>query len=141
MYAEALTELDVDANRTVIEDILFKIRERAGIKAGSDNRYGIAINMNKQSMIDFIINERRIEFVSENGNRFFDLKRRKLFENLNKVWTSRCVWIKDPISGEMSYTIEPDNQHFFDSPRMYQYPIPLAEINSARGSLKQNPGW
>ena len=140
MYAEALAELDVDAHREKIETQLFKIRERAGIEPGDDLRYGIKENMNKEEMIAFIINERRIEFVNECGNRFYDLKRRKLYENLNETWSSAAVWTK---SGEDIFTWKTQEieQHFFDTPRMYFNAIPQLEINSSGNSLIQNPGW
>lgn len=139
MYAEALTEIDVDANRNKIEEQLFAIRDRAGINPGDDERYGIAENLTKEEMLDLIINERRIEFANECGNRFFDLKRRKLYENLNEVWTSKVSWVK---SGNFfTWTAQPLEQHFFDTPRMYFSPIPQSEINSSNNTLIQNPGW
>lgn len=138
LYAEALTELNVDQNRDEIEKQLFEIRERAGIDAGRDNRYGVPANMNKDEMIDFIINERRIEFANECGNRFWDLKRRKLYEKLDGVWTSAAVWEKTGDS--FSWRVEPIEQHFF-SQKMYFSAIPQREINASDGKLIQNPGW
>lgn len=139
MYAEALTELNVDAYRKEIEEQLFKIRLRAGIDAGENGRYGIPENMNKDQMIEFIINERRIEFANECGNRFWDLKRRKMYERLNGVWTSAAVWEK---TGDDTYTwsVVPIEQHFFQE-RMYFSAIPQREINASHGKLVQNPGW
>ncbi|MDR1883276.1 MAG: RagB/SusD family nutrient uptake outer membrane protein [Prevotella sp.] len=139
MYAEALTELDVNANRTEIEKQLFAIRDRAGIDPGNNGRYGIPADMNKDAMLEFIINERRIEFANECGNRFFDLKRRKLYEKLNGMWTSAAVWEK--VGDYYSWSVQPVEQHFFDTPRMYHSAIPQKEINSSKGTLIQNPGW
>lgn len=139
MYAEALTEIDVNANRTVIEEQLFAIRERAGIEPGDDDRYGIPANLNKDNMIALIMNERRIEFANEAGNWFFDMKRRKMFEALNGKWSSAAVWTK---SGEVfSWRVQPIEQHFFDAPRMYFNAIPQREINASNNTLIQNPGW
>lgn len=140
MYAEALTEIDVDANRAIIEDQLFQIRERAGIESGEDNRYGVPANLNKDDMLALILNERRIEFANEAGNWFFDLKRRKMFEKLDGQWSSAAVWAK---SGEDIYTwrVQPIEQHFFDAPKMYFNAIPLREINASAHTLIQNPGW
>ncbi len=140
LYAEALTELDVNKNRKEIEDQLFQIRERAGIEKGIDGRYGIPANMNKDQMIDFIINERRIEFANECGNRFWDLKRRKLYEKLNGVWTSAAIWEKPASDGSSTWSIMPIEQHFF-SQKMYFSAIPQDEINASHGKLIQNPGW
>ncbi|MDR0824441.1 MAG: RagB/SusD family nutrient uptake outer membrane protein [Prevotella sp.] len=139
MYAEALTEIDVNKNRAKIEQQLFELRDRAGIDPGNDKRYGIPANLNKEDMLSLIINERRIEFANECGNRFFDLKRRKLYEKLNGVWTSAAVWVK---AGDFyTWSIQPIEQHFFDTPRMYFSAIPQSEINSSNNTLVQNPGW
>lgn len=139
LYAEALTELSVDRNREEIEKQLFEIRDRAGILPGSDNRYGVPANMDKEEMIAFIINERRIEFANECGNRFWDLKRRKLYEKLDGVWTHAAVWeqLKD---GSFTWSTMPIEQHFF-SQKMYFSAIPQREINASHGNLIQNPGW
>lgn len=139
MYAEALTEIDLDANRSVIEEQLFAIRERAGIEPGNDDRYGIPANLNKERMLDLIMNERRIEFANEAGNWFFDLKRRKMYEDLDGQWSSAAVWTK---SGDtFAWRVQPIEQHFFDAPRMYFNAIPLREINASAQTLIQNPGW
>lgn len=138
LYAEALTELNIDKNREMIEKQLFEIRDRAGIEAGTDKRYGVPMNMNKEQMIEFIINERRIEFANECGNRFWDLKRRKMYERLDGVWTSAAVWEK---AGDFyTWSVLPIEQHFFDE-RMYFSAIPQREINASHGALIQNPGW
>lgn len=134
-YAEALTELNIDANRKKIEDQLFAIRDRAGIELGDDGRYGIPANMNKDQMIEFIINERRIELANECGNRFWDLKRRKMYERLNGMWTSAAVW-----EANGTWSKVPIEQHFFYE-RMYFSAIPQREINASHGRLIQNPGW
>ncbi|MBD3588380.1 RagB/SusD family nutrient uptake outer membrane protein [Bacteroides sp. GM023] len=139
LYAEALTELDIDRNRTEIEKQLFEIRDRAGIDAGDNKRYGIPANMNKDKMIEFIINERRIEFANECGNRFWDLKRRKLYEKLDGVWTNAAIWELDN-EGVYTWTVLPIEQHFF-SKKMYFSAIPQREINASHGMLIQNPDW
>jgi hypothetical protein len=139
-----MTEINLNSYRGEIEDRLFKIRKRAGIQPGADNRYGIPANMSKEEMIDFILNERRIEFVIEAGNRYWDLQRRKLFENLNNYWSHAAVWEKvgEGDNGEVFFTwsAQPVEQHYFQ-PKMYYLPIPLKEYGSAKGKLLQNPGW
>lgn len=138
LYAEALTELDVDKNRSTIEKQLFELRDRAGIEKGDDGRYGVPAGMDKDQMIEFIINERRIEFANECGNRFWDLKRRKMYERLDGVWTSAAVWEK---AGEFyTWSVIPIEQHFFQK-RMYFSAIPQREIDASHGKLIQNPGW
>ncbi|KAA6303759.1 MAG: RagB/SusD family nutrient uptake outer membrane protein [Candidatus Ordinivivax streblomastigis] len=143
MDAEVMTEIDLEGYRNKIEDCLFAIRKRAGIDPGNDARYGITANMNKAEMIDFIINERRIELVIEAGNRFWDLQRRKLFANLNHQWSHAAVWEKvGEDNGKLyfSWSVQPVEQHYFQS-QMYHLPIPLKEFGSAKGKLLQNPGW
>lgn len=143
MDAEIMTEIDLSTYRDKIEECLFKIRKRAGILPGNDNRYGVPANMNKDEMIDFILNERRIEFVIEGGNRFWDLQRRKLFSGMNNQWSHAAVWEKiGEDNGEIYFTwsIQPVEQHYFQN-RMYHLPIPLKEYGSAKGKLLQNPGW
>jgi hypothetical protein len=138
-YAEALTELDVNANRDEIEKQLFAIRDRAGIDKGSDGRYGIKANMGRDEMIDFIVNERRIEFADEAGDRFWTLKRRRLYEKLNNVMTSAAVWDRAK-NGEYTWQIMPIQIHRFTT-RMYFFAVPQREINASHGELIQNPGW
>jgi len=144
MDAEIMTEIDIEQYRSQIEDRLFQIRSRAGILPGNDNRYGVPQNLSKDEMIDFILNERRIEFVIEASNRFWDLQRRKLFENLNNQWTYAGVWEKigEGDNGVIyySWSIQPIEQHYFLT-KMYHLPIPLKEYGSAKGKLVQNPGW
>lgn len=143
MYAEVLAEIDLNAHRATIEQQLFNIRERAGILSGADGRYGMPQNMNKDEMIAFILNERRIEFALEAGNRFWDLKRRKLFEKLNNKWSHAAVWEKmgeDNGENLFSWSVQPVEQHFFE-PKMYHFPIPLKEIEASHATLIQNPGW
>jgi hypothetical protein len=143
MDAEVMTEINLDQYRDQIEDHLFRIRKRAGIDPGSDNRYGVPKDMTKDEMIDFILNERRIEFVIEGGNRFWDLQRRKVFADLNNQWSHAAVWEKiGEDNGEIFFTwsVQPVEQHYFQA-KMYHLPIPLKEYGSAKGKLLQNPGW
>jgi hypothetical protein len=141
MDAEVMTELNLEEYRADIEDRLIQIRKRAGIEPGADERYGIPAGMDKETMIDFIINERRIEFVIEAGNRFWDLQRRKLMEKaLSKTWSHAAVWEKAEGKELYSWTVQPVEQHYFQA-KMYHLPIPLKEWGSAKGKLVQNPGW
>jgi hypothetical protein len=143
MDAEAMTELNLSANRDKIENALFAIRKRAGIEAGANGRYGVPTGMDKDEMIAFILNERRIELVLEGGARYWDLKRRKLFDKLDKQWSHAAVWEKvGEDNGELMFTwsVQPVEQHFFET-RMYHFPIPLKEIEASHATLIQNPGW
>ncbi|GHV24249.1 membrane protein [Bacteroidia bacterium] len=142
MDAEIMTELDLDGYRTQIDDCLFAIRQRSALEPGADGRYGISADMNYDDMIDFIINERRIEFVIEAGNRFWDLQRRQLLMNLNRQESHAARWVKTG-TGETavySWTMVPIERHYVQ-PKMYHLPIPLKEVGSSKGRLLQNPGW
>jgi hypothetical protein len=83
-YAEILLNLaecafELDANSSVGMDCLKEIRSRAGILPGTDGLYGIKSNP-ALSIIEVVLNERRIEFAFE-GKRFWDLRRRNMFTN------------------------------------------------------------
>jgi hypothetical protein len=143
MDAEVMTEINLNEYKDLIEDRLFKIRKRAGIEPGTDNRYGVPKNMSKDEMIDFILNERRIEFVIEAGNRYWDLQRRKLFTDLNNQWSHAAVWEKigeDAGTIYFTWSVQPVEQHYFQN-KMYYLPVPLKEFGSAKGKLIQNPEW
>ena len=80
-YAESANEVG-DQNTAL--DILKKIRQRAGIEAGTDGKYGIAAT-SKEQIREAILAERNIEFCFE-GHRFWDLRRlRKLNVLHNKT--------------------------------------------------------
>ncbi|MDR1004594.1 MAG: RagB/SusD family nutrient uptake outer membrane protein [Prevotellaceae bacterium] len=138
MKAEAMAELNTEGYRKEIDALLFQIRDRAGIEPGSDGRYGIADNLNKEQLLDLIINERRIEFANEDGNRFWDLKRRKLFQRLDGVWSKAAIW--DKAGDFYTWQVMPVQRHTFYT-KMYFSAIPQREINASHGGLIQNPGW
>ena len=79
-YAEVLLNLAESANEVgntgEALDLLYQIRERAGIEPGTGN-YGISA-ATKADLREVIFNERRIEMSFEN-KRHFDLRRRNLF--------------------------------------------------------------
>jgi hypothetical protein len=62
--------------------MLTEIRKRAGITPGTNNLYGLKANMTQTELVRAIIHERRIEFAFE-AKRYYDLRRRKLFPELN----------------------------------------------------------
>jgi hypothetical protein len=85
-FAEVMLNLAECANATgrtqEAYDMLIAIRKRAGINAGEGNLYGLKPSMSKEEMFTTIINERRIELAFE-GKRYDDLRRNKLFDQLN----------------------------------------------------------
>ncbi len=137
-YAEALNEVDLDTNRSEIEQVIFDIRKRAGILSGSNNRYGLAANLSQDEMRKIIHNERRLEFAFEE-QRFWDLRRWKEAENyLNQP--IKGVEIEKKVDGTFTYTYKEVMESTFDARRMYLYPIPLDEYY-ANNQLVQNPNW
>lgn len=76
--AECAFEAEGENSQTAIDNLV-EIRQRAGIEAGADNLYGLKSNP-EFSLLEIILNERRIEFAFE-GMRFWDLRRRNMFTN------------------------------------------------------------
>jgi hypothetical protein len=81
-YAEVLLNFAEAAAKTGHESeaiqVLRDVRKRAGIPAG-DGNYGLqSSQLNGNSLIAAILNERRIEFLAE-GIRLFDLRRWRLY--------------------------------------------------------------
>lgn len=89
------------------------IRKRAGLP-------GRDINNNKDSVLKYIAQERKIELFAEWGHRWFDLKRTK---KIGEVMTSIA-----PYKGATWNT------------NMQLYPIPIVEIGRDP-NLTQNPGY
>jgi hypothetical protein len=83
-YAEVLlnfAECAAETGRTdeAIE-ALKQIRVRAGIIPGADGLYGLQTGLSGDALIKAIMFERRLEFAFE-GMRYWDLRRRRLFES------------------------------------------------------------
>jgi hypothetical protein len=78
-YAECAAEL---GNNDEAYAVLKQIRTRAGITAGANGMYGLKAGMSKTEMIRAIVLERQIEFAFE-GKRFWDLRRRRMLQELN----------------------------------------------------------
>ena len=98
--AEVMLNLAEAANATgrITEayDMLTKIRQRAGITAGANNKYGLKENMTSAEMFTAIMNERRVELAFE-GKRYDDLRRTKLWTSLNgKFRTKLNISVKAP---------------------------------------------
>lgn len=67
------------------------IRNRAGIEAGSNGMYGLKEDLSGESLVKAVLLERRLELAFE-GHRFWDLRRRKLFETeLNGTRRHRLI--------------------------------------------------
>lgn len=137
-YAEALNEVDKDANAAEIEDCLIKLRKRAGIEPGADDRYGLPVAYTQDEMRRIIRNERRIELAFEE-HRFWDIRRWKMAEDvMNRP--VRGVEIAKEADGTLRYKYVDVRPSTFDATKMYWYPIPRGEMQG-NPELTQNPGW
>lgn len=140
-YAEALNEVDAAGstgpNAATIEGCLMALRDRAGIEAGADNRYGLPAAYTYEEMQEIIRNERRIELAFEE-HRFWDIRR----------WKIAGQVMNQPVRG-VEITRQPDGSFHYEyvdactsvfEEKMYWYPIPRGEIQD-NPALTQNPGW
>lgn len=139
-YAEALNEVDKDANKAEIESSLIQLRKRAGIEEGDDKRYGLPDNYTQEEMRKIIRNERRIELAFEE-HRFWDIRRWKIADTDESVMTNpvRGVEIIKQADGTFRYNYVDVRTSTFEK-RMYWYPISRGEIQG-NTKLTQNPEW
>lgn len=132
-YAEALNEM----NR--VEDAVTQIkliRQRGGIVAGSNTRYGIKTGITQTEMRDLIKNERRIELSFEE-HRFWDVRR----------WKTAAADLTGPVYGmkitksgtARIYEKVQVGSLLFDA-KLYHMPLPYDETVKNR-ALIQNEGW
>ncbi len=137
MFAEAKNEVDgpIDSVYTYLR----AIRKRAGILEGlSPNLYGIPDGLTQSQMRELIRNERRVEMAFEE-QRFWDLRRWKIAENIYNKPLHGMRITKN--GAAFTYQIEELGAPFqFFAPRMYRYPIPFSEI-SKNSNLVQNEGY
>jgi hypothetical protein len=163
-YAEVLLNLAEAANEMGKTDEayteLIAIRARAGIDPGSDNMYGLTPGMNQAQMRDAIMWEREVEFAFE-AKRFWDLRRRRLFEStLNgKRRTGLKTTLKSGVTKSQVSALSPAqldanyDQYFNQQvitldtqfpinwkPEYYFFAIPtsILQLNS---NLEQTQGW
>jgi hypothetical protein len=139
-YAEALNEVDKDANASTIEDCLIQLRKRAGIEAGDDGRYGLPTAYTQDEMRQIIRNERRIELAFEE-HRFWDIRRWMIADRDESVMLKpvRGVHITKEADGTFLYKYEDVRSSTFDE-KMYWYPIARGEMEG-NPNLTQNAGW
>lgn len=96
-FAEVVMDLAECANMTgntaLCNQMLGLIRKRAGI-VNNDGNYGIPQGVSTDSMENFILNEREIEFAFE-GKRYDDLRRTRHFDKLDGSYRQQLVlWFK-----------------------------------------------
>lgn len=135
-YAEAANEL----GRT--EDALKQIialRLRAGIEAGTDNRYGVPQNLSQQETRELIKNERFIELAFEE-HRYWDIRRWKLGDKYDRQYIQGMKITRNATTGAYTYNrINVRSPRYFKA-NSYLFPIPISEIQ-INPLLLQNPGW
>ena len=140
-------------------DVLKTIRARAGILAGNNGMYGLKEGLSSEQMVDAIMLERKLELSFE-GKRYWDLRRRRLFEaELNgkvrhgvlpklNIPEEEFNKIKDTVDFENNYATYfrdslvildknfaidfKDNYYFYAIPNKY------LETNS---KMEQTQGW
>ena len=131
--AEALNEVGR------VEDAVTQvklIRQRAGITAGSNTRYGIKAGITQAEMRDLIRNERRIEFAFEE-QRFWDIRRWKIAPQvLNGPLTGMRIVRNGNTFTYTPYTV---TTTVFQN-RLYHMPLPYDETTKNL-ALVQNEGW
>jgi len=169
-YAEVLLNLAESATEAVqMQEAypeLIEIRKRAGIDAGADNMYGLKASMSQAEMRDAVMFERKIELAYE-GKRFWDLRRRRLFESelngtrrhgfLVHVKISEDEWNTLKASMTSDGLIDYLAQHYteiFDDevkltdtqfdidwkPEYYFFAIPTEQLQ-LNSKLEQTMGW
>jgi len=135
------------------------IRQRAGIIPGAKGMYGLKEAMTHDELIKAVMLERKIEFAFE-GKRYWDLRRRRMFEaELNgkkrhgvmpKLRISQAEFdkIKDKVDYDKDYavyfkdsTIVLDKKFDIDfKSNYYFYAIPNKHLEK-NSNLKQTQGW
>jgi len=137
-YAEAVNEYDPTNDAEIVSGLI-ALRQRAGINAGVDGRYGLpaAGTYTQDLMRNIIRNERRIELCFEE-HRFWDIRRWKIAEKVMNQ-PVKGVRIAKNTDGTFAYSYENAASSSF-LPRLYWYPIPRSEM-WGNNALVQNPGW
>lgn len=133
-YAEAQNEL---GNTETAVTYINMIRKRAGIDAGSDNRYGIPAGISQTDLRRIIQNEYVVEFFHE-GHFYYDTRRWKTAE-VTENQPLQGMYITKETNGKFTYkTITALAASF--AKRAYFAPLPQSEIDKS-ATLEQNPGW
>ncbi|MEZ0487309.1 RagB/SusD family nutrient uptake outer membrane protein [Fibrella aquatica] len=133
-YAEALNE--VGRTEDAVKQIT-DIRKRAGIKAGTNSRYGIKTGITQSELRALIQNERRVELAFEE-HRFWDVRRWKIAETaLNTPLFGQQITRNT--DGTFTYNRVQVSTALFSN-RLYYMPLPYDETTKNL-NLVQNEGW
>lgn len=136
-YAEATNEFSGPS--ADVYNVLFQLRQRAGIFPGANGYYGLPVNMDQAAMRAAIQNEKRIEMAFEE-KRYWDIRRWKIAASVYNSAPLQGMDIVQPGNGLLSYNRVPVLTTSFKDPQMYLYPIPYSEVVK-NPQMKQNPGW
>lgn len=136
-YAEAANEFS--GPTADVYNILYALRQRAGIFPGPGNHYGLKQGMTQAEMRDVIRNERRVELAFEE-HRYWDLRRWKIAAQQYNTAPLGGMDIQLSSSGQLFYNPIPVLTTKFRDPQMYFYPIPYNEV-VRNPRMKQNPLW
>lgn len=136
-YAEATNESSGPSSD--VYNVLFQLRQRAGIFPGANGYYGLPMNMDRATMRAAIQNEKRIEMAFEE-KRYWDIRRWKIAASVYNSAPLQGMDIVQPGNGLLSYNRVPALTTSFRDPQMYLYPIPYSEVVK-NPQMKQNPGW
>lgn len=139
MHAEAAIEKPTPDYAAAAEDII-RIRKRAGIQPGADNRYGLKNENTREYWRAIIRNERAVELCLEDS-RFWDVRRWKTAPvELNT--TIMRLMITKVADNQFTYAELPVDKNpirVFQS-HHYFFPLPMTEVMKNREML-QNPGY
>ncbi len=139
-YGGVLLTLAEAANETgktaLAMEQLIKLRKRAGIEPGLNNRYGLPANPTQEEARKLIRRERVIELAFE-AHRFWDLRRWKAGDLLDGKYMHGMRITKT--GNDFNYERFETRKRYF-KPNLYLFPIPHTEIANDT-ALLQNPGW
>lgn len=132
-YAEALNEVDFNANKATVCGLLDQVRKRAGITGNIADRTDLDT---QADMRNFIRKERTVELAFED-HRAWDVRRWNVAtEALRRDIIG--VEVTTDADGNATYTRKKAQSRVFEE-RMYLYPIPETEV--WKTDIENNPGW
>ena len=136
-FAEATNEFSGPS--AAVYNVLFQLRQRAGVFPGTNLNYGLATNMDQPTMRAAIQNERRIEMAFEE-KRYWDIRRWKIAATVYNSNPLAGMDIQAPVNQPLTYNRIPVLTSHFNDPGMYFYPIPYSEVVK-NPQMIQNPTW
>jgi starch-binding outer membrane protein, SusD/RagB family len=136
-FAEATNEFSGPSS--AVYNVLFQLRQRAGIFPGTNGYYGLPMNMDQPTMRAAIQNERRCEMAFEE-QRFFDIRRWQIASAAYNTAPLVGMDIQYQPNQPLTYNRVPVLTTSFKAPAMYLYPIPYSQVVKDP-QMQQNPGW